>query len=99
MTGWGAVVVHLHARRLPVRPSISLRTNGQPRWVQKDAVRAGWAGGSATMLVNRLSGFWLGGRNDGLGAAVVSCIHAGCPCALRFPSGRTGSLVGSRRTR
>ena len=73
--GWVGWVL-LHARRLSVPPSISLRTNGQPSWVLADAVRAGrtgWgraAGGNATVLVGRRSGFRLGGRNDGLGARV-----------------------------
>ena len=49
------------------------------------------------MLVDRRPGFRLGGRNDGLevlGAErwVTAAGPAGCPCALRFPSGRTDSL-------
>ncbi len=67
----------LQERRLSVPTSISpfewLRTNGQPGWVQADALRAqderlGSAEGNATMLVDGRSGFRLGGRNDGLRA-------------------------------
>ena len=57
----------------------------------------GWgraAGENATVLVGRRSRFRLGGRNDGLGAAVV-LPHT---CRLTVPpsraSGRTVSLVG-----
>ena len=72
MTGWGGCCSPAYTPAVH-SPFESLRTNGRPRWVQKDAVRAGGgtvggAAGDGTLLVDRRSGFRLGGRNDGLGA-------------------------------
>ena len=97
---WGELL--LHRCRLSVRPSISLRTNGQPRWSEADVLGAG-GGTVGGVLAGGPRCWWAGALDSGSGAGMtgwgeglVAILYGGCPCALRFPSGRTDSLVGAR---